>query len=90
MRGIYSGLIGWYGNDKATIHPVSKKVEAEKIIKGFGGHAKVVEEAQKAYDDQEFAWAAQLITYALKLEPKILTEVFLELVCIFFVGSSSK
>ncbi|MEH6943887.1 alkyl sulfatase dimerization domain-containing protein [Bacillus sp. JJ722] len=69
VRGIYSGLIGWYGNDTATIHPVSKKVEAEKIIKGFGGLEKVVDEAQRAYDEQEFAWTAQLITYVLKLEP---------------------
>jgi alkyl sulfatase BDS1-like metallo-beta-lactamase superfamily hydrolase len=69
VRGIYSGLMGWYGNDTATIHPVSKKVEAEKIIKGFGGLDKVVEEAQKAHDEQEFAWAAQCITYVLRVEP---------------------
>ncbi len=69
VRGTYAYLIGWYGNDTATIHPVSKKVEAEKIINGFGGLEKVLEEAQKAYDDLEFAWSAQLITYVLKLYP---------------------
>ncbi|MFS0553831.1 alkyl sulfatase dimerization domain-containing protein [Brevibacillus sp. 179-C9.3 HS] len=69
VRGIYSGLIGWYGNDTATIHPVSKKVEAEKIITGFGGMDNVIEQAQEAYEEQEYAWAAQLITYVLKLAP---------------------
>ncbi|MEH7377986.1 alkyl sulfatase dimerization domain-containing protein [Neobacillus drentensis] len=69
VRGTYAYLIGWYGNDTTTIHPVSKKVEAEKIIKGFGGLEKVLAEAQKAYDDHEFEWAAQLITYVLKLDP---------------------
>ncbi|MEH6995598.1 alkyl sulfatase dimerization domain-containing protein [Neobacillus drentensis] len=69
VRGTYAYLIGWYGNDTATIHPVSKKVEAEKIINGFGGLEKVLEEAQKSYDDLEFAWSAQLITYVLKLNP---------------------
>ncbi|MCM2534269.1 MBL fold metallo-hydrolase [Neobacillus pocheonensis] len=69
VRGTYAFLIGWYGTDTATIHPVSKKTEAEKIIKGFGGLDKVVEDAQKAYGDHEFAWAAQLITYVLKLDP---------------------
>ena len=69
VRGTYAYLIGWYGNDAATIHPVSKKVEAEKIIHGFGGLDKVLEESQKAYDNQEYAWSAQLITYVLKLDP---------------------
>lgn len=69
VRGTYAYLIGWYGNDTATIHPVSKKVEAEKIIKGFGGLDKIINEVQTAYDDNEFAWAAQLITYVLKLNP---------------------
>ncbi|WP_238579192.1 alkyl sulfatase dimerization domain-containing protein [Neobacillus niacini] len=69
VKGTYAYLMGWYGTDTATIHPVSKKVEAEKIIKGFGGIEKVVEEAQKAYDGKEYAWTAQLITYVLKVEP---------------------
>ncbi|MBN6885573.1 linear primary-alkylsulfatase [Cytobacillus horneckiae] len=69
VRGTYAYLIGWYGNDTAMIHPVSKKVEAEKMIKGFGGPDKVLNEVRNAYEDDEFAWAAQLITYVLKLDP---------------------
>lgn len=69
IRGVYSGVMGWYGNDTATLHPVSRKVEGEKIIKGFGGLEEVMKQVKEALRDKEFSWAAQLVTYVLKADP---------------------
>lgn len=69
IRGIYSGLIGWFGHDATELHPVSKKFEAKRIVEGFGGKKKMVEAIEKAYDNKEYAWVAQLCSYILKIEP---------------------
>ncbi|MEH6995813.1 alkyl sulfatase dimerization domain-containing protein [Neobacillus drentensis] len=69
VRGIYCGLVGWYGNDTATIHPVTKKEEAEKIIALSGGVARVLESVQMELAQHNYKWAAQLSTYVLKVNP---------------------
>lgn len=69
VRGIYRGFIGWFGNDAVELHPVTKEFEAERLIDGFGGTDKMLATAQKALDDKEFSWAAQLTTYLLKVDP---------------------
>lgn len=69
IRGIYGGIIGWFGNDTVELHPVSEAFEAQKIIEGFGGKEEVMAQAKAALEDNQYSWAAQLITYVLVLEP---------------------
>lgn len=69
IRGIYGGLIGWFGTDTTELHPVTPEFEAEKIIEGFGGRDVVMSQAKAVLDDKQYAWAAQLITYVLTIEP---------------------
>lgn len=58
IRRIYSGVMGWYGNDTAKLHPVTLKVEANKIIDGFGGKEKVFKKVEVSIENKEFSWAA--------------------------------
>ena len=67
---IYYHTVGWYNNDAATIFRPSPTEEAERLIKLIGGRDKVLEEARKAYDRKEYAWAAQLVNYVYKLNPQ--------------------
>jgi len=69
IRQIYNGIMGWFGNDAATLHRVSLGVEAEKIISGFGGEEKVLTEIKMALSGREYAWAAQLATYLMHKDP---------------------
>ncbi|MGB0386366.1 MAG: alkyl sulfatase dimerization domain-containing protein [Ardenticatenaceae bacterium] len=69
VRAIHNGLFGWFGNDSATLHPVSPETEASKIIAGFGGADAVLAQAEQALDEQEPQWAAQLASYLLRSEP---------------------
>ena len=67
---IYYHTVGWWNGDAATIFRPSPQEEAERIVALIGGRAKVLEEAQKAYDKKEYAWAAQLVNYLYKLDPQ--------------------
>lgn len=69
IRGIYSGLIGWFGTDTVELHPVTPEFEAKKIIEGFGGKDVVIADAQAALEDRQYSWAAQLISYVIRVEP---------------------
>lgn len=69
IRGIYGGIIGWFGTDTIELHPVSSQFEAKKIIEGFGGKDVVIAQAKAALEDKQYSWAAQLITYVLQIEP---------------------
>ncbi|MEM7020351.1 MAG: alkyl/aryl-sulfatase, partial [Pseudomonadota bacterium] len=69
VRAVHSGLFGWFGNDCATLLPVSPDVEAEKIVIGFGGRDKVLADAKAALSNGEENWAAQLVGYLVRLDP---------------------
>jgi alkyl sulfatase BDS1-like metallo-beta-lactamase superfamily hydrolase len=67
---IFYFAVGWYDGDAATIFRPSPQEEAERLVTLIGGRKKVLEEAQKAYDNKEYAWAAQLVNYIYKLDPQ--------------------
>ncbi|QQK80511.1 MBL fold metallo-hydrolase [Salicibibacter cibi] len=69
VKGIYSGLIGWFSLDAADINPVSIPFRSERIAKGFGGTNKIIDLSNQALEDKEYAWAAELITHVLNIDP---------------------
>lgn len=69
IRGMYSGLIGWYGIDAIELHPVTKEFEYGKLVAALGGDDAVTAAAQAALDDNQYAWAAKLATYVLTNNP---------------------
>lgn len=69
IRQIYNGIMGWFGNDTSTLHRIPLKLEAEKIISGFGGEETVIGEIKTALNNREYTWAAQLATYILRTAP---------------------
>jgi alkyl sulfatase BDS1-like metallo-beta-lactamase superfamily hydrolase len=70
LKGIYSGLIGWFSLDAADMNPVSIPFRSERLIDGFGGKETVIAASKKAFIDKEYAWAAELITHVLNIEPE--------------------
>lgn len=69
VKGVYSGLIGWFSLDAADINPVSVSFRSERIVKGFGGEKLMIHAANQALKSKEYAWAAELITHLLNLKP---------------------
>lgn len=70
VRGVYSGLIGWFGSDPLELHPVSKKFQSSYIVDIAGGADAIIEDTRVALDDNQYAWAAQLATYVLDTDPE--------------------
>lgn len=69
VKGVYSGLIGWFSMDAADINPVTSKIRSQKLVEGFGGIDQVVASANDSLEKKEFAWAAELINYVLTIDP---------------------
>jgi alkyl sulfatase BDS1-like metallo-beta-lactamase superfamily hydrolase len=62
--------VGWYDNDAAHLKPVSPDDEARRIVPLMGGRSKVLAAATNALKKKEYAWAAQLVNYLYRLNPR--------------------
>ncbi|OUO85792.1 hypothetical protein B5F44_12875 [Gordonibacter urolithinfaciens] len=69
VRGVYSGLVGWFNGDPLELHPVSKEFESGYFVQLAGGADKLAQEAKRALDDNQYAWAATLATHVLNVDP---------------------
>lgn len=70
VRGVYRGIIGWFGTDVVELHPVSKEFESGKIVEAMGGADAVVAESLRVLEDDQYSWAATLASYVLDVEPE--------------------
>lgn len=66
---IYEYAIGWFDDDVSTLFAIHPNDEAERMVALIGGRDKVVSAAQTALEQEEYAWAAQVIQYAYRLNP---------------------
>lgn len=69
VRGVYRGLMGWFGTDPLELHPVSHAFESSYFVQLAGGADKMLEDARAALEDKQYAWAATLADYVLGAEP---------------------
>jgi len=67
---IYYQSVGWYDNDAANLKPLAPLDEAQRIVPLMGGRDGVLAAADKAMNNKEYAWAAQLVNYLYRLEPE--------------------
>ena len=68
-EAIFQYVIGWFDGDVTKLFKVSPKDEAVRIVELIGGREEAVDAAGAALDEEEFAWAAQLIQYVYLLDP---------------------
>jgi alkyl sulfatase BDS1-like metallo-beta-lactamase superfamily hydrolase len=69
VRGQYRGIVGWYAEDTADLHPPAPEELSQVIIEGFGGTAKLIDRASKAYAEKYYNLTAKLLSYVLTAEP---------------------
>jgi alkyl sulfatase BDS1-like metallo-beta-lactamase superfamily hydrolase len=68
-EAIYQYVIGWFDGDVTKLFTIAPKDEARRMVQLMGGKEKVVAAAQKALEQKEYAWGAQVIQYAYLLDP---------------------
>ncbi len=69
VRGIYQGVIGWWADDAADLHPPTPEEFGAAIIEGFGGSDNVVKRAQSAFDENKYNLTAKLLSIILAADP---------------------
>jgi alkyl sulfatase BDS1-like metallo-beta-lactamase superfamily hydrolase len=70
VRSIFTGYLGWFDGDTATLSPASPDERAAGMVELAGGIDGLVAATRAALDDERYAWAAELATHALRVEPE--------------------
>ena len=69
VRGIFSGYLGWFDGDAATLEPASPEERAMAMASLAGGADGLVKAARDALAEQKHAWAAELASHSIRLDP---------------------
>lgn len=69
VRGVYGGLIGWWANDTADLHPPAATELGSEIVQGFGGSEALLARVDEAIEEGRYNLAAKLASYAINAEP---------------------
>lgn len=68
VRQIHNGLFGWYGTDPSELFPHPPAEEARRIVAGFGGRERMLEQARTALEDDDARWTARLGSWLLRVD----------------------
>lgn len=68
VRQIYQGLLGWFQGDPVDLDPTPRIEKARRMVALMGGHDKVLEEAVKAFENEDNQWTAELTTFLIQID----------------------
>jgi alkyl sulfatase BDS1-like metallo-beta-lactamase superfamily hydrolase len=68
VRQIYVGLLGFWEGDMTMMARPGYRERAEAYIRMMGGREAVLEEARRAIDEGEYGWAADILSWPIKLD----------------------
>ena len=69
VRSIYTGYLGWFDGDSATLSPASPDERAAGIVELAGGEQALLEAARRALEEGRAAWAAELAGELMRADP---------------------
>jgi alkyl sulfatase BDS1-like metallo-beta-lactamase superfamily hydrolase len=71
VRSVYSGYLGWFDGDTATLSPASPEDRAAGLVELAGGEAALLAATRAALADGRYAWAAELASALLHHDPDL-------------------
>jgi alkyl sulfatase BDS1-like metallo-beta-lactamase superfamily hydrolase len=71
VRSVFSGYLGWFDGDTASLSPAPPEVRAARYVALAGGTGAMLEAIRGALSDREYAWAAELATHLIRAEPDL-------------------
>ena len=69
VRSIYTGYLGWFNGDTATLSPAGPDERARGFVELAGGEEALLEAAQQAVEAERYKWGAELASQLLRLDP---------------------
>lgn len=68
VRSVFAGHLGWFDGTPRKLMPLPPKEEALRMAALAGGAAALLSTAEKALQEKDHQWAAQLTDYILRLD----------------------
>ena len=65
VKAVYQRYMGWFDGNPARLWPHPPEAIGPRYVEAIGGIDRVVELAQRAFDDGDFRWAATLLDHAV-------------------------
>ena len=69
VKAIYQRYMGWFDGNPARLWAHPPEALAKRYVDALGGIERVVDIAQRAFDDGDFRWAATLLDHATFTDP---------------------
>ena len=69
-KAVYQRYFGWYDGNPANLDPLPPTEAGAKYVELAGGAAKLIENAQAAYDGGEYRWAAEVLNHLVFADPE--------------------
>jgi len=69
VRAVYSGYLGWFNGDSATLSPAGPAERAAGFAELAGGVEGLLGAARAAVEAERYAWAAELATQVMRVDP---------------------
>ncbi len=69
VRSVYAGYVGWFQGDAVELDPLAWRDRARHYVRMMGGRDAILAEACGAIDREEFQWAADVTTWAVRADP---------------------
>jgi alkyl sulfatase BDS1-like metallo-beta-lactamase superfamily hydrolase len=66
-RQIYFGYLGWFEGDPTFLDPLPRDERSKRYVEMMGGRDKVFAAAKQAFDKGDHHWAAELLTYLIRV-----------------------
>src|SRR5690606_15248486 len=69
VRNIYDGYLGWWEGDPTQLARPGVEAVSEQYVRVMGGRDAVLEEVRNAIDNQNYGWAAEVVTHLINIDP---------------------
>ncbi|MGR5119137.1 alkyl/aryl-sulfatase [Vibrio astriarenae] len=67
-KQIFVGEMGWFDGDPTTLNPTYSIEASQRYVEMVGGKEKMMDFAQKACDQGDYQWCAELATHAVRVD----------------------
>lgn len=68
-KAVYQFYFGWYDANPANLDPLPPAAAAAKYVAAMGGASAVLNNANMAFENGEYRWAAELLNHLVFAEP---------------------
>jgi alkyl sulfatase BDS1-like metallo-beta-lactamase superfamily hydrolase len=69
VRSMFTGNLGWFDGDAATLQPLTRKERARLVARLAGGEKELVRHAKELLEKKEFQAALELTGHLIQLNP---------------------